>query len=63
MSAPGYEEPLISCIGGCDKKLTEQQAELMGWQRLPITGRMRCGACTRQLEIVGRIGSEKKDEQ
>jgi len=53
-TVPMVDEPTISCAGGCGVKKTEQQAEAAGWARLPITGRMRCGICTRQLEEVGR---------
>lgn len=48
------QEPEVGCAGGCGTKLTEQQAEQAGWERLPITGRMRCGACTRWLQKVSQ---------
>lgn len=53
------EEPEISCAGGCGLKATEQRAEQLGWARLPITGRSRCGKCTRELEEAGRGNNER----
>lgn len=46
------KKPEYSCLGGCGKK--SENPEHQGWELLPITGRYRCGACSRELEVVGR---------
>jgi hypothetical protein len=45
------KEP-TACYGGCGQKELEPQAK--GWDQLPITGRWRCMACTRQLQEASR---------
>jgi predicted SprT family Zn-dependent metalloprotease len=45
-------KPEVSCAGGCGQKVEEPSK--VGWDLLPITGRYRCGSCTRALRDAGR---------
>lgn len=40
---------MIGCSASCGKRVPADQIEHVGWQRLAITGRYRCGDCSRAL--------------
>lgn len=44
---------MIGCSGGCG--LAVLDPVLAGWERLEITGRYRCGECTRKLEAMRHL--------
>ncbi len=52
---PRSDKPEVSCAGGCGSQTNNP--EHFGWARLEITGRYRCGACTRALAAVSKLGS------
>ena len=52
--APSGNEPEVGCAGGCGLKSNNPEA--LGWARLEITGRYRCGDCTRALAAVSKLG-------
>lgn len=43
------DSPTIGCAGGCGRKTLAAGIEQSGWSCLEITGRYRCGECSRVL--------------
>lgn len=47
------EIPVYICAGKCGKEVAIDQIDSVGWQRLEVVGRYRCGECTRALAKMG----------
>jgi len=42
----------VACYGGCSRRSENPEQE--GWELLPITGKYRCGQCSRDLRLAGQ---------
>lgn len=51
---------MLPCKGECGAKVADDEAATAaGWEYLSISGKYRCGKCTRELRAAGRmVGTE-----
>lgn len=47
----------FKCAGGCGRVILDPETNPSepGWGYLPISGRWRCGQCTRELQEAARM--------